>query len=517
MAKVLQCAKIGLLHVALLSVAIEGHILKPLNERTIPTTMRTTGAGTCTKSRGASDHAVFLMGSMFITRHRGISSAGVEGSIDAFNSTALLKTARERTREDGAKKADLAEREGLNKQEDIGLESWLTAVRAVALVACVLVPAIIFEWAVRRLGVDGAHFSKAEDMPHLTGLRGLASLTVMVCHSRANFPNPLNTLGGQPVYLFFLLSGFLMGRLYFNKPFTLVSVSKYVAARVGRIFPLYYFVLIPTCMMMSYLKQPVSTLEALKCGATFSWAPMQMWSVPVEVQFYGIFIPLWWAHSQFGILPVIVFTALILILYCVPLPGGVHFSLVECSCGSTWCTLQYLPLFAIGTMLGARWDDVARWIKDGWVLSTAAPLCGIAFFAHHYITEPWWREQVLAPAGLKQPLMTATHLPLDPFAYLFAVGLLIGAAHSTPTLNILSSSVLRFYGRISFACYLIHLQMYKVAYLKFDPSNWFRALEEALIPLLTFVLATASLHLLEGPARQVIARHGEMVLSAAKG
>ena len=78
------------------------------------------------------------------------------------------------------------------------------------------------------------------DFPQLTGLRGVAALVVVIAHGTDAFllEKKYFELGEQAVFIFFVLSGFLMGRLYLTKPFTWAAVKGYILSRVGRIFPL---------------------------------------------------------------------------------------------------------------------------------------------------------------------------------------------------------------------------------------------------------------------------------------
>src|ERR1700726_3367243 len=82
--------------------------------------------------------------------------------------------------------------------------------------------------------------------PELDGLRGLAAYLVVLSHV-SNKSNLWDTLfgagGGQiGVMLFFVLSGYLMGVLYLDRPFTFAEVRAYVVRRIGRVLPLFYLV-----------------------------------------------------------------------------------------------------------------------------------------------------------------------------------------------------------------------------------------------------------------------------------
>ena len=82
----------------------------------------------------------------------------------------------------------------------------------------------------------------------LNTLRGLAALIVFITH----FSDITNWLGGvlgggagaYGVMLFFLLSGFLMSYLYFERDFKKSDIKYYFFARAARVLPLYLVVVL---------------------------------------------------------------------------------------------------------------------------------------------------------------------------------------------------------------------------------------------------------------------------------
>ena len=102
----------------------------------------------------------------------------------------------------------------------------------------------------------------------LTGLRGLAAIIVMTSHMCSLFADTplqhLDTLGGVGVHLFFTLSGFLMGHLYLNKPFTPSALKSFVLARIGRVLPL-YVVWLPIACGLDALDRPGEFARDLSC------------------------------------------------------------------------------------------------------------------------------------------------------------------------------------------------------------------------------------------------------------
>jgi len=74
----------------------------------------------------------------------------------------------------------------------------------------------------------------------LDGLRGIAALTVLLDHTMWQF----NGLGRAGVWLFFVLSGFLLIRpfvLFPEKMFTYEGLKNYLIKRIKRVIPMFYF------------------------------------------------------------------------------------------------------------------------------------------------------------------------------------------------------------------------------------------------------------------------------------
>lgn len=136
-----------------------------------------------------------------------------------------------------------------------------------------------------------------EHMPALDGLRGLAAMIVLISHLHL-FHFSTDNLGRGGVLLFFALSGFLMAHLHLKQSFNATSLRRFCAARIARIVPLYYAV-----VLLAYLATHVLGLEAFKTYAmdtgqllrllAFVGSVSVFWSVGPEFQFYGFFVLMW--------------------------------------------------------------------------------------------------------------------------------------------------------------------------------------------------------------------------------
>lgn len=135
-------------------------------------------------------------------------------------------------------------------------------------------------------------------MIELDGLRGVAALMVVIEHLLPDIGITRSELdfGAGGVIIFFVLSGFLMGHLYLLKPFTKDAAKGYGVARIARIVPIYFLVVI-----VSYLISRYSTIDfAYRVDArqllrllTFNGSASVFWSVGPEFQFYFFFIGVW--------------------------------------------------------------------------------------------------------------------------------------------------------------------------------------------------------------------------------
>ena len=92
---------------------------------------------------------------------------------------------------------------------------------------------------------------ETKKLDQLTTTRFIAALSVVLFHSARNLDIfkflPMLTAGPAAVSYFYVLSGFVMALVYYRpgKPFIF---SKYWLARFSRIYPVYIFSFILTCL-----------------------------------------------------------------------------------------------------------------------------------------------------------------------------------------------------------------------------------------------------------------------------
>jgi peptidoglycan/LPS O-acetylase OafA/YrhL len=148
--------------------------------------------------------------------------------------------------------------------------------------------------------------ARREDIPSLTGLRGIAACSVLFAHamdSSFTYEPILHPFSARIAYfgmsLFFVLSGFVIHYNYadlFRAEPLRVALSRFFVARFARLYPLYAVVIL--CLLPS-IPVPFSKWVVLSyLTMTQSWFNVEMavappaWSVSTEWFFYFAFIPL---------------------------------------------------------------------------------------------------------------------------------------------------------------------------------------------------------------------------------
>lgn len=147
-------------------------------------------------------------------------------------------------------------------------------------------------------------YSSKSHIPPLDNLRGLAVLLVMLFHC---FYYDVFKFGWAGVDMFFVLSGFLITGILLDSRTAPYYYKNFIARRLLRIFPLYYFVLL-ICFVMVPTSFFGAGFEYYRDNQLWFWFYIQnwlysrtgfpenhslvhLWSLAVEEQFY-IFWPL---------------------------------------------------------------------------------------------------------------------------------------------------------------------------------------------------------------------------------
>ena len=286
---------------------------------------------------------------------------------------------------------------------------------------------------------------RSERLPELDGIRALACLLVFFAHT-GDFAKKLNLAqvgGSYGVMLFFVLSGFLMGTLYLHRSWTRESVIQYAVARFVRIAPIYLVVVVLSYGLYSIwpsFAYPIDNSNSLR-HLMFSGNVAMFWSIPPEVQFYGVFILLWGAVAAYrtrgSVLPSIMLTGLLMIClaYGYKFPGtfvGLHIQFFLCGIIAAWLRPKITPA------LQGTWELI--------LLQVIA--CVVFALTVNYATSPY----DLSPSMRYHP---------DARAVIPAVLVLAMSIPSPFASPIFANRGMRAIGAWSFSLYLIHLALLK--------------------------------------------------------
>lgn len=279
------------------------------------------------------------------------------------------------------------------------------------------------------VGAEDAENSAAIIKP-LHGLRAIAALTVLVGHLLPEGLAP--SLG---VVLFFLLSGFLMGKLYLAKPFARAAVTRYAAARFGRIYPLFAIVVVlavamPTLGLPSPFRLAAGDLvpHLLLAGAGLT-----IWTISVECQFYALFLPLWYALGRVA-RPALwcglgFAVSALLAIWIQPFAGRIDLA-------------RYQHLFIGGVFLALivrNWDPT----RLAFLARLVLPLAMLAYAIAFVLVESFYFQGLV----YGDPVIIAICLILLASA---------ACAREGPFVVMLSSRPMIWLGELSFGIYLIH-------------------------------------------------------------
>lgn len=294
--------------------------------------------------------------------------------------------------------------------------------------------------------------SKDPRIPALDGLRGLAACMVLVSH----VSNVTGLWGGLPgtgggqvgVMVFFVLSGYLIAGLYLDRPFTAASIQDYITRRAARVLPMFYFIVTVALILHAVQSRtglrvsiyPVPLDEAFWQYAILSGVGV-LWTIPVEIHFYLLFVGLWWLRTRYGNVWLGAICVLVMVLYWtapVRVPDQPR-------------VFPYYLVYFLAGMLVERLLPARRlpavssaW---SWILAPAAVL-PFLFYPNIWL-ELFYPSGWLSRAEYQQMWHDSR--------YVIAVSaLLIAALLSRPIQALLSTRIMVYLGTISYSIYLLH-------------------------------------------------------------
>lgn len=306
----------------------------------------------------------------------------------------------------------------------------------------------------------------------LDGLRGIAVLIVVLSHLSLMKFNLLfvdfSGIGKCGVYLFFVLSAFLLTYQFFEKGLndgvSAGGLGNYFWRRSLRVLPLFYLVVLCSGLTTRFLAKYLmghGLPFTIPPGAVIPHLLLQegtgvLWSVPVEFKFYFL-LPLiavcFLLTGKKGIILDAIFTA------CIIYPITYWFPSSSLQLGTV--DLRYfLPVFMIGSFCASLAFKTP--LKGhARLASLAASIAGIVLI----LTVPSIYSLLIRPVPpsyfQKSSLL---------YGLLWAVFLYM-ALHAQPWFQrALTSRPLVFMGRISFSVYLLHFPILLIGH-KFAPGN----------------------------------------------
>jgi peptidoglycan/LPS O-acetylase OafA/YrhL len=340
-----------------------------------------------------------------------------------------------------------------------------------------------------RVSVSG--HGKNNELPFLDGLRAIAALIVVFSHmSLAGVfrlgPFDAAGIGKTGVYLFFVLSGFLLSRaiaLQGRSFFAPKSIWSYAARRFLRIYPLFvvYLLLALSTTAIRWASGLETIVVPFHLGPTAFLAHLLLlkgygvtWSIAVEFKYYFL-LPvvalILWATMRRSVSVALLLTAAGVIAALMFWPGH-QMSKNDARLGF------YLPSFFIGSFLGVLDANLGKLKASGWAKLIYAVAAAIAALG--------WAALIpsLSAMLLRRPVaFNELHSAVLPFSLLWAV-LLVSARQGAATLRQpLEWAPLRYIGVISFSLYLWHpvvVALFKLAMPACPPSlGWLIVLPSA--------------------------------------
>lgn len=291
------------------------------------------------------------------------------------------------------------------------------------------------------------------------GIRGLACLLVVCTHALGVFMPASNPyivgIGKNGVWLFFVLSAFLLTAQFERSGFAGKALLVYAISRCLRILPLFVIVVL---MYWTWGTADINTWDDVKRAMLMQQGYVHLWTIPVEFKFYALlpfvaasFI---YVKGKHGVVVMVVLSAAVIGLLQLVWP---YWQTPYNSLSTTW----YLPCFIWGCAAAVAFDSVRPWVTP-----QRATLAGTGIVLVMVLVSPW-PMHVLFDA----PYDTWLRNQFVYLSLLWAVFVLFSADGRGLWGRWLSSLPLRTLGQWGYSLYLIHLLvLVKLAVL--HPGSW---------------------------------------------
>ncbi|EFA4504196.1 acyltransferase family protein [Escherichia coli] len=275
----------------------------------------------------------------------------------------------------------------------------------------------------------------------LDGVRGLALLNVLILHATGLFfPSINSSLSGTAqfgVWLFFVLSAFLLTNRFFVTGFSFSSLLSYFLGRSLRILPVFFLA------VYVYYWAGLFNEETLEKIITFSGSYAHFWTIPVEFSFYFILpfiaFAVIWLSERYGALNGVLF---LLVLGCV-IQYFYPYSNLTLGGKVMW----YIPIFLCGMAISCLFMS---WKTRKISAITSDVICVVTIISCIAVS-----PDVIKMLGVSKPFMITNKFVF--FSPLLAVMVYLLCYGKGVFGWIMKSKAMTYLGKWSFSIYLWHL------------------------------------------------------------
>ncbi|EED33951.1 putative acyltransferase protein [gamma proteobacterium NOR5-3] len=294
----------------------------------------------------------------------------------------------------------------------------------------------------------------------LDGVRGAAAISVVAGHLTDGF------IAVPGVYLFFILSAFLLSSYFFKRSITdttsIGSLVYFFQRRFFRIFPLFFAIVLSSAIVTSFLSTNLGgigipatvTKDQLLDVLLLQSGPEFLWTIPVEVKFY-LFLPLIvFVMAKLNVLSRYLgdFSLLVAIL--------VGFLTIE-KTQSGVSLLSFLPIFLCGILLHRihHWyaclcEKYAPTSTQFRQIQSSFKALGLAALLCWAFSMPIVHEAVLQ-RSIERDVIAKSHAAYSVLFMLLISGVTLGGQGLIRTL--FETRLATWLGNISFSLYLVHV------------------------------------------------------------
>jgi peptidoglycan/LPS O-acetylase OafA/YrhL len=318
------------------------------------------------------------------------------------------------------------------------------------------------------------------------GIRGLACLIVLLLHAVVLFYSStlvyLAGCGKIGVWLFFVLSAFLLTNKFSGTGFSVGELFKYALGRFLRILPLF---VISVLIYWLFEAVGIVSLSDVRAAILFEKGYAHFWTIPVEFKFYAV-LPLMaftliWVRSRLGLAPFMMFSATLLVAHQVLWP---YWDTPIYTIDTVW----YLPCFLLGCVAAIVMPECRRLVTPA-----RATLCAAIVLILMALSSPAARLALLG--------MPLDYWLMNKFIYLgalWAVFVVFLADGKGFVGSLLKAKFMRLMGAWSYSIYLIHYLFFVKMSVHQDSLLWMA------LGIVCAVASGAAMHyLIEAPIERL--------------